>query len=88
MITAAQDHMLTLMVQAEETKTEFLANRRLDESEDAGTLITRGENVFNKRCVSCHNFDRKLVGPPLKKVLQKYSGDTEKLIAFITDVFI
>jgi cytochrome c551/c552 len=44
-----------------------------------------GEAVFNRHCVACHQFDRRVVGPPLDEVLPKYVGDEEGLIDFIRD---
>lgn len=34
-------------------------------------LVEQGKTVFEAKCVSCHKFDEKLVGPPLKGVTQK-----------------
>lgn len=45
--------------------------------------IELGEQIFNTKCVACHQFDQKVVGPPYNEVLPKYQGDVEKLKAFI-----
>jgi len=34
-------------------------------------LVEQGKTVFEAKCVSCHKFDEKLVGPPLKGVTKK-----------------
>lgn len=34
-------------------------------------LVEQGKTVFEAKCVSCHKFDEKLVGPPLKGVSKK-----------------
>ncbi|NWF88920.1 MAG: c-type cytochrome [Ignavibacteriaceae bacterium] len=42
-----------------------------------------GEEIFNVICSTCHKFDEKLVGPPYNKVLVKYEGKMDQLVAFI-----
>ncbi|NNG26321.1 MAG: hypothetical protein HKM87_02245 [Ignavibacteriaceae bacterium] len=42
-----------------------------------------GEEIYKVRCESCHKFDIKLVGPPHNKVVPKYFGKEELLLAFI-----
>ncbi|MEJ2193568.1 MAG: c-type cytochrome [Ignavibacteriaceae bacterium] len=49
----------------------------------SGPAELNGEEIYNIRCVSCHKFDVKLVGPPHNKVVPKYFGKEEELIAFI-----
>lgn len=34
-------------------------------------LVEQGKTVFEAKCVSCHKFDEKLVGPPLKGITKK-----------------
>ena len=48
-----------------------------------GPAELNGEEIYNVRCVSCHKFDVKLVGPPHNKVVPKYIGKEAELIAFI-----
>lgn len=38
-------------------------------------LAEQGKAIFNSKCVSCHTFDNRLVGPPLKGVAQKRSHE-------------
>ena len=42
-----------------------------------------GEKIYNEKCVACHKFDVKLVGPPYQETVPKYSGDLKKLAGFI-----
>ncbi len=42
-----------------------------------------GEEIYKTRCMACHRFETKLVGPPHLKVLPKYEGKEDKLIKFI-----
>jgi cytochrome c len=41
------------------------------------------EQIFNQKCIACHKFDTKLVGPPYKETVPKYNGDAIKLSEFI-----
>lgn len=34
-------------------------------------LAARGKDLFNVKCVACHKFDSRLVGPPLKDVTKR-----------------
>lgn len=45
----------------------------------------RGKAVFETVCSSCHRFDSRLVGPPFKDVIPKYTGNVEWLKRFIRD---
>ncbi len=47
--------------------------------------IELGEEIFNAKCVACHRFDQKIVGPAYVDVLPKYEGDIEKLKGFISN---
>ena len=41
------------------------------------------EQIYNQKCIACHKFDVKLVGPPYKETVPKYNGDVKKLSEFI-----
>lgn len=41
------------------------------------------EQIFNQKCIACHKFDTKLVGPPYKETVPKYNGDIAKLSEYI-----
>jgi cytochrome c len=45
--------------------------------------VRSGEEIYQIICSSCHKFDEKLVGPPYNKVLTKYEGKMDQLVAFI-----
>ncbi|MBV6478305.1 MAG: hypothetical protein HGGPFJEG_01055 [Ignavibacteria bacterium] len=34
-------------------------------------LVAKGKQIFDLKCVACHKFDEKLVGPPLKDVTKR-----------------
>jgi len=42
-----------------------------------------GEQIYNTKCIACHRFDVKLVGPPYMETVPKYNGDVQKLADFI-----
>lgn len=41
------------------------------------------EQIYNQKCIACHKFDVKLVGPPYKETVPKYNGDVVKLSEYI-----
>lgn len=49
----------------------------------AGLKVRSGEEIYTVICSACHKFDEKLVGPPYNKVLVKYEGKMDQLVAFI-----
>lgn len=54
--------------------------------EEAGVLeevVISGEDIYNAKCIACHRFDEKLVGPAYKDVLPKYENKREDLIKFV-----
>lgn len=78
--SAIQEHTHMLVTQAEEIEQE----RILARGGDAGAAdAKRGEDVFKKRCMTCHRFDKRLVGPSLMSVLPKYVDKADALVAFI-----
>ena len=54
---------------------------QLEKKEVAG--VVNAEEIFNTRCLACHKFDVKLVGPPYNETIPKYNGDADKLAKFI-----
>jgi len=34
-------------------------------------LVAKGKAIFDVKCITCHKFDEKLVGPPLKNVTKR-----------------
>jgi cytochrome c551/c552 len=68
--------------EAESARDEIMA--RLENLGDA-TSPERGRQIFEGRCMACHRFDSRLVGPPLATVLSKYAGNPENLRAFVTN---
>ncbi len=53
--------------------------------EDKGDneLVAKGEKLFKQNCTACHALDRKVVGPALQGVVDRWNGDEEEIIKFI-----
>lgn len=47
------------------------------------TEVINGADIYNGKCIACHQFDRKLVGPPYQEVLPKYEGKRDALVQFV-----
>jgi cytochrome c len=56
----------------EEAKTKIMQSAGIDP-----------QQIFNQKCIACHKFDQKLVGPPYDQTVPKYNGDVQKLAAYI-----
>lgn len=73
------------------TRTQFavLSNNYIDYQNklkaDMGIAAVEisGADIFNGKCIACHNFDKKVVGPPYNTVLGKYVGKKDQLIKFV-----
>lgn len=77
---ATKEHRSLLAEEGQRVRDEMMA--RLDALGDA-TSPERGKKIFEGRCMACHRFDSKLVGPPLATVLPKYAGQPEALREFV-----
>lgn len=75
--TSSQLHAKTLVKNYNEYQIAF------KESMGIEAVVISGEDIFKGRCVACHSFDNKIVGPPYKETLKKYDGDLESLVNFI-----
>ncbi len=38
-------------------------------------LAAKGEQIFKMKCTACHQYDKRLVGPPLREVAKRRSAD-------------
>jgi cytochrome c len=73
---SVKEHLYSVNMKAEE----------YDKQKEALVITTAGVNpelIYNQKCVACHKFDVKLVGPPYKETVPKYNGDVKKLSEFI-----
>ncbi len=61
------------------------------EQEEKATLLAsgggeqkvNGEEIYKAKCVACHRFDERLVGPPHKEVLVKYLNKKDDMVKYI-----
>jgi cytochrome c len=76
LLNALRGHLIGVTAKAEELAKE-----------KEGSVIqvsgADGEKIYNEKCVACHKFDQKVVGPPYQETVPKYSGDLKKLAGFI-----
>ena len=56
---------------------------KINEEMGIDTKPISGADIYNGRCIACHRFDIKVVGPPYNQTLPKYEGKKEELIKFI-----
>lgn len=75
--TASKEQFHMLAADYEEYEKELLA-----EVGRGGEEIS-GEEIYKAKCVACHQWDQKLVGPPHNEVLPKYEDNMEGLVDFI-----
>ena len=73
---AVKDHLLVVNAKADELAQEKKGSIVQVNSAD-------GEKIYNEKCIACHKFDVKLVGPPYKETIPKYNGDLKKLAGYI-----
>lgn len=73
---SVKDHLYVVNLKAEEYNKQF-------EPRVAADTVVNPEQIFNTKCIACHKFDAKLVGPPYKETVPKYNGDVQKLAGFI-----
>ena len=65
------------------------ANRKAEDIEkeliakNTSTTTVDAQQIYNTKCIACHRFDVKLVGPPYQQTVPKYNGDVNKLADFI-----
>ncbi len=69
----------------EKINSEILAKIEAEREEKGGATasVEMGKEIYNAKCIACHRFDQKLVGPAYNDVIPKYKGDIEKLKQFI-----
>lgn len=57
--------------------------KNLKESAGLINVVINGADIYNGKCIACHQFDRKVVGPPYNTVIPKYEGKKDQLVKFI-----
>ncbi len=56
---------------------------KLKESMGVAAAPISGEDIYNGKCIACHKFETKLVGPAYNDVLPKYEGKKDELVKFV-----
>lgn len=56
---------------------------KINEQLGIGGPAISGADIYNGRCIACHNFDKKVVGPPYNETMPKYEGKKDLLVKFI-----
>ncbi len=56
---------------------------KLMEEMGVASVSISGADIYNGRCIACHNFDKKLVGPPYNTTMPKYEGKKDQLVKYI-----
>ncbi len=70
--------------QIDKLSTNYIVYQdELKKSMGLETVVINGADIFNGKCIACHAFDKKIVGPPYNTVLKKYEGNIDKLIKYI-----
>ncbi len=64
-------------------KVKFDLEQKRTSGEKVVADLGLGEKVYKGRCMTCHAFDHKVVGPPHNEVLPKYYNDQDTLKQFI-----
>lgn len=70
----------------EQTKLITTKAEELEKEVKAKTVSTTGvnaEQIYTTKCIACHKFDIKVVGPPYQQTVPKYNGDVNALAEFI-----
>ena len=80
--TAIQEQLKFLYTKAQEAEEQLKMEREMAKGE-AGPSIAVGQEIFQKKCIACHQFDKRLVGPPYMEVLEKYVDNPDALVDFV-----
>jgi cytochrome c len=76
--TTNKKHLISLNKDYEKFVTVVKAKAGINE-----VVEINGEDIYNAKCIACHRFDSKLVGPAYNDVLPKYEDKRNELVDFI-----
>ena len=71
-------HLVSVTEQGNKLDSKKITLVETTRPTDAG-----GQQIFDTKCIACHSFDKKIVGPPYNETLGKYNGDVNKLAEYI-----
>ena len=81
-LAANREHAVVLAMEAQKVRSAAeLEQQLLYVTAEPDPAL--GKKLFDERCVSCHAWDKQVVGPAYLEVLPKYVSDPEALHAFI-----
>ncbi len=75
--TATKKQFAILAANYEEYKSS------LEKEYGLNKVVINGADIYNGKCIACHQFDKRLVGPPYNETLPKYEGKKDELVKFI-----
>jgi cytochrome c len=82
---AIREHEMLMAAEAGTLRDELVAQREALYASAQPADERLGERIFQERCTACHDFKRRVVGPPYEEVLSKYVDDLEALTTFIAN---
>ncbi len=83
-LSANREHAIVLAMTADQRRARVeQEQQKLYASAEPDPNL--GKEIFNRLCVSCHAWDKKVVGPAYLEVLPKYLDDIEALHTFVRD---
>ncbi len=57
--------------------------KKMAEASGTAAPAINGADIYNGRCIACHSFDHRVVGPPYNQTIPKYVGHKDELVKFI-----
>lgn len=75
--TSARTHFFAIAKQYEKYQNELLSTMGVT------TVEINGEDIYNGKCIACHQFEQRVVGPAYNDVLPKYEGKIDELAKYI-----
>jgi cytochrome c551/c552 len=82
-LTSILSGLLLVAISCGGSNNDKVATQQKLQENQQSVLYKKGSAVFMSKCSMCHDFNEKLVGPPLKGVMERWGNDEEKLVAFI-----
>ena len=73
---AIDDHIVKISAEADAEDQKKLAAV-------VTTTDINADEIYNTKCIACHKFDQKVVGPPYNQTVPKYNGNVQQLAEFI-----
>ena len=80
--TSTQPQMVNL-----DKQYELYVSEVRDKAGIEAIVEINGEDIYNAKCIACHQFEQKLVGPAYNDVLPKYDGKRDELVSYILNPY-